>query len=61
MSETINDLEVFGKITFEWHSTPALWVATRPDYDGAPDSHCPIGVGRTKTEAAADLLEQERG
>lgn len=27
-------------------------------YDGAPDSHCPIGRGRTEAEAIADLKEQ---
>lgn len=27
-------------------------------YDGAPDSHCPIGRGRTEAEAIADLQAQ---
>lgn len=27
-------------------------------YDGAPDSHCPIGRGRTEAQAIEDLLEQ---
>lgn len=27
-------------------------------YDGAPDSHCPIGYGPTREAAIADLLEQ---
>ena len=47
------------RINFVWHSTPGLWGATRPDYDGAPDSHHPQGFGKTKEEAAADLTEQE--
>lgn len=35
------------------------WSAVDDDtYDGAPDSHCPIGRGRTESEAIADLLEQ---
>lgn len=35
------------------------YCAHRHDYDGAPDSHHPLGIGRTKFEAIADLLEQE--
>jgi hypothetical protein len=35
------------------------WSAHREDYDGAEDSHCPIGHGRTVFLAIADLLEQE--
>jgi len=27
-------------------------------YDGAEDSHCPIGYGRTEAEAIADLMQQ---
>ena len=27
-------------------------------YDGAEDSHCPVGTGATPEEAIADLLEQ---
>lgn len=46
-------------IEYSWHSTPALWCAVRRSYDGAPDAHCPIGFGRTKEEAAADLIEME--
>lgn len=34
------------------------WVAVTDDYDGAPDSHCPVGYGRTEAEAVADLKEQ---
>lgn len=40
------------------------WAAYDQDtYDGAPDSHCPIGYGRTEEEAIKDLLDQieERG
>jgi hypothetical protein len=33
--------------------------AVREDYDGAPDSHCPIGIGMTREAAIAALLEQE--
>lgn len=49
------------EIDFSWQSTPQLWAAMRKDYDGAIDSKCPIGFGRTKEEAAADLIEQEDG
>jgi len=34
------------------------WCAVTDNYDGAEDSHCPIGYGRTEEEAIADLLEQ---
>lgn len=34
------------------------WSAVFDDYDGAEDSHCPIGHGRTEQEAIADLLDQ---
>lgn len=34
------------------------WSAVTEDYDGAEDSHCPIGHGATEAEAIADLLEQ---
>jgi hypothetical protein len=35
------------------------WSAVDDDtYDGAEDSHCPIGRGATEDEAIADLLEQ---
>lgn len=48
-------------ITYSWQSTPGLWAATRPDYDGAIDSKTRylIGFGRTKEEAAEDLRELE--
>lgn len=35
------------------------WSAIDDDtYDGAEDSHCPIGRGATEAEAVADLLEK---
>lgn len=35
------------------------WSAIDSDtYDGAEDSHCPIGWGATEAEAIADLMEQ---
>lgn len=35
------------------------WSAVDDDtYDGAEDSHCPIGRGATEAEAVADLLQQ---
>lgn len=49
----------------DYHRTPLLvrhldWTATFDDYDGAPDSNCPVGHGATEAEAIADLfLEQE--
>lgn len=44
---------------YQWHSTPQLWSAVRPGYDGAPDAHCPIGFGKTKAEAEQDLIDME--
>lgn len=35
------------------------WSAIDSDtYDGADDSHCPIGYGPTESAAIADLMEQ---
>jgi hypothetical protein len=48
-------------IEYSWQSTPQLWMATFDNYDGAPDSKPPrslIGFGKTKEEAAADLVEK---
>lgn len=33
------------------------WLAVFDNYDGAEDSRCPVGFGRTEAEAVADLLE----
>lgn len=46
---------------YQWHSTPQLWSAVRPGYDGAPDSGCKQGFGKTPMEAEANLIEQEDG
>lgn len=49
-----NDIEL------SFNDTPQEWQALRPNqYDGAPDSHSPIGRGKTPIAALADLLEQE--
>lgn len=32
------------------------WSAVTDSYDGAPDSHCPIGHGRTEQDAIDDLV-----
>jgi len=35
------------------------WSAIDDDtYDGAEDSHCPIGYGATEAEAIADLMRE---
>lgn len=34
------------------------WSAVFDDYDGAPDSNCPIGRGATEKEAVSHLIEQ---
>ena len=37
-----------------------FWVAIFSDeYDGAPDSHSPVGLGKTQDEAVADLIEKD--
>jgi hypothetical protein len=46
-------------INYSWQSTPQLWMAVFDNYDGAIDSKHPVGFGRTKEEAAADLIEKE--
>lgn len=50
-----------SNIEYHWQSTPQLWMAIREGYDGAIDSKYPQGFGRTKEEAAADLIEKEEG
>lgn len=50
------------KIRTEYWLKPGLgadWLATFDDYDGAPDTHCPIGFGMTEEEAISDLLEKD--
>ena len=38
------------------------WQAVDADtYDGAPDSHCAVGYGRTEADAIAALIELEDG
>jgi hypothetical protein len=35
------------------------WSAIDDDtYDGAPDSRCPVGYGKTEEDAIADLMQQ---
>lgn len=48
------------KIVTEFETTPRLWSAVFDNYDGAPDSHHPMGFGQTELSAVADLLEQDR-
>jgi len=33
------------------------WEAVFDDYDGAPDSNCPIGHGATQKDAVQNLIE----
>ena len=35
------------------------WSAVYDDYDGAAESHCPIGHGETELAAINDLISQE--
>ena len=50
------------KTNYEYPPIPIRdfdWSAVDDDtYDGAEDSHCPIGWGRTEEEAIADLMQQ---
>lgn len=47
-------------IRVSWESTPALYSAIfENEYDGAPDSNCPMGFGREMSDAVADLIEQD--
>ena len=34
------------------------WIALTDSYDGAEDSHCPVGHGRTERDAIDDLISQ---
>lgn len=54
-----------GKVIETTHVYPPIpdrsmdWSAIVPsEYDGAPDSHSPIGRGPTERAAIDDLLEQ---
>jgi hypothetical protein len=41
------------------HYEGITWTAWDDDtYDGAPDSHCPVGNGSSEREAINDLVEQ---
>lgn len=55
--------ESMDTINYEWHSTPQLWVAVRDGYCGCNDcaGKVPMGFGKTKEDAAANLIEQEDG
>lgn len=47
-------------ILVSWQSTPAMYSAIfEQEYDGAVDSHCPMGFGPTMTEAVLDLIERD--
>lgn len=50
------------RTTYEYPPIPDRsmdWSAIDDDtYDGAEDSHCPIGRGATEAEAIADLKQQ---
>lgn len=50
------------RTTYEYPPIPIRcfdWSAIDDDtYDGAEDSHCPIGRGATEQEAIDDLLQQ---
>ena len=49
------------EIEFAWQSTPAVWAAYRKGYCGCEDCmhRIPMGLGATKQDAAADLIERE--
>ncbi len=56
----INGIKV--RTSFDYPPIPIRqfdWSAIDDDtYDGAEDSHCPIGHGATEQDAIDDLLEQ---
>jgi hypothetical protein len=47
-------------IEYSWQSGPRLWMAMRENYCGCAECICryPAGFGKTKEEAAADLIEK---
>lgn len=51
------DRQPLDEINIQWHDTPQLFVA----YRGCGCAECPKGVGKTREEAVADLLERENG
>lgn len=47
-------------IEYFWQPSPQLWMAMRDNYCGCGEcSRGGYGLGRTKEEAAADLIEKE--
>jgi hypothetical protein len=48
-----------NEIEYTWHSTPQLWIAMREGYCGCHECKPPFGMGKTKEEAKARLLEWE--
>lgn len=46
------------KITAEQHYRTEWTAIEAESYDGAEDSRAPVGSGKTKAEAVADLLEK---
>ncbi len=59
VSEALEDAQDIV-VSYERQCMPwADWTAVRRDYDGAPDSHCPIGHGADEDAAVNDLREQE--
>ena len=43
-------------VVYTWHDTPQLWLASNMDGCPCPE-HFQYGMGRTKEEALANLLE----
>lgn len=47
-------------IAVHFESMPGMYIAIfDQEYDGAPDSRNPVGMGKTEEAAVADLIEQE--
>jgi hypothetical protein len=46
-------------IDYTWHSTPGLYIAMREGACCCPECKQPFGMGKTKEEAEARLLEWE--
>ena len=47
-------------ISVDFHSTPQIYSAIfTNEYDGAPDSNHPVGLGKTEEAAVAALIEQD--
>ena len=53
MSKKLVDRKLYS----EYEPWNKIWYVTDDNYDGAPDSNCPVGTGSTEVEAIINYWE----